>query len=165
MKIAVSSTGENLDSPVDPRFGRAEYFLIVDTGPKDEGMNVKVFSNEAAMASGGAGIQTAQTISELGVEVVITGNVGPNAFRTLNAAGVRIITGASGTVKEAIHRFVRGELSEPSGPTSASHSGMGGMGSGGGAGGGRGGMGQGMGPGAGGGAGQGRGMGRRAGGR
>lgn len=121
MKVAVTSSGENLSSEVDPRFGRCSYFLIVDA----ETLVYESIPNKSAMASGGAGIQAAQTVSEMGVEAVITGDVGPNAFKTLNTAGIRIITGAHGTVKEALEKFQKGELKETSAPTSASHSGMG----------------------------------------
>ena len=121
MKIAITATGNELESETDPRFGRCQYFIIVDS----ETGGFEAISNESAMASGGAGIQAAQTIIDKGVETVVTGNVGPNAFRTLNAAGVKIITGASGTVAEALEKFRSGELKETSSPTSASHAGMG----------------------------------------
>ena len=120
MKIGVSSTGENLDANVDQRFGRCKYFLIVDT----ESMEFEVLSNENAMASGGAGIQAAQTIAKTGAEVVVTGNVGPNAFQTLSAAGMKIFTGASGTIKESIEKYKKGELNETEAPNVGSHSGM-----------------------------------------
>ena len=120
MKIGVTSTGVNLDADIDQRFGRCKYFLIVDT----ESMDFEVFSNENAMASGGAGIQTAQKIANKGVEAVVTGNVGPNAFQTLSAAGIKIFTGASGTIKEAVEKYKKGELNETEGPNVGSHSGM-----------------------------------------
>ena len=156
MKVAVSSAGTDLSAAVDPRFGRALYFLIVETGD----MGFEVFSNQGAASSGGAGIQTAQAVSGFGVEAVITGSVGPNAFRTLGAAGLRIFVGAGGTVEDAVRAFMNGELQEASAPTSGSHAGMGG--------GMRGGMGGGAGRGMGGGAVAGRdggaGRGRKAGG-
>ena len=120
MKIGVSSTGENLDANVDQRFGRCKYFLIVDT----ESMEFEVLSNESAMASGGAGIQAAQTIAKTGAEVIVTGNVGPNAFQTLSAAGMKIFTGASGTIKESIEKYKKGELEETEAASVGSHSGM-----------------------------------------
>lgn len=135
MKVAVSATGENLDAQIDPRFGRCQFFIIVDI----DTMDYKAISNESAMASGGAGIQAAQTVTGMGVEAVITGNVGPNAFQTLSASGIKIITGASGIVKDAIERYKNGELKEISSPTVGGHFGMGGgMGQGAGRGGGRG---------------------------
>jgi len=127
MKMVVSSTGKNLDAKIDPRFGRCQYFLIVDS----ETMNFESLQNESASATGGAGIQAAQTVAGKGVQVVITGNVGPNAFQTLAAAGIKIITGASGTVKDAIEKFKSGELSEISSATVGTHFGSGrGMGRG-----------------------------------
>ena len=101
MKIGVSSTGENLNEQVDPRFGRCRYFLVIDT----ETMDVKVISNESAMVSGGAGIQAAQTMAKAGVDAVLTGNIGPNAFQTLSAAGVKIYTGVNGKIKEIVERY------------------------------------------------------------
>jgi len=120
MKIGITSTGENLDANVDQRFGRCKYFLIVDT----DSMEFEVLSNENAMASGGAGIQTAQTIANKGVKSIVTGNVGPNAFQTLSAAGIKVFTGASGTIKESIEKFKKGELKETEAPNVGSHSGM-----------------------------------------
>ena len=120
MKVGITSTGENLDADVDQRFGRCKYFLIVDA----DSMEFEVLSNENAMASGGAGIQTAQTIAKTGVEAVLTGNVGPNAFQTLSAAGIKVFTGASGTIKESIEKYKKGELNETEAPNVGSHSGM-----------------------------------------
>ena len=120
MKIGITSTGENLDANVDQRFGRCKYFIIVDT----DSMKFEVLSNENAMASGGAGIQTAQTIANKGVEAVVTGNVGPNAFQTLSAAGIRVFTGANGTIKESVEQYKKGELKETEAPNVGSHSGI-----------------------------------------
>ena len=120
MKIAVTSKSNNLESEIDPRFGRCSYFLIVDT----DTMSFEYISNESAMASGGAGIQAAQNVAKTGVEVVVTGNMGPNAFQTLSAAGIRVFTGANGTVKEAVEKYKKGELKEAEAPNVDSHSGM-----------------------------------------
>ena len=122
MKIGVTSTGKDLDSQVDPRFGRCKYFLIVDT----DKMNFEAISNESIMTSGGAGIQAAQMIAKTGVRVVLTGNVGPNAFQTLSAAGVKVVTGVDGTVKEAVEKYKKGELKETDSASVNSHFGMGG---------------------------------------
>jgi len=122
MKIGITSTGENLDADVDQRFGRCKYFLIVDA----DSMEFEVLSNENAMASGGAWIQTTQTIANKVVEAVLTGNVGPNAFQTLSAAGIKVFTGASGTIKESVEKYKKGELKETESPNVGSHSGMGG---------------------------------------
>lgn len=108
MKIAISSQGENLEAMVDPRFGRCAYFIIYDTETKE----TEVLPNPALDAMGGAGIQAAQVIVDKGVEVVITGNVGPNAFQTLNQAKIKIFGVASSTVKEGLKKYENGELNE-----------------------------------------------------
>jgi predicted Fe-Mo cluster-binding NifX family protein len=107
MKVAFSSAGTDLDSEIDPRFGRCAYFLIVN--PDD--MTFDAIENESMSLGGGAGIQSAQFIASTGATVIITGNVGPNASRTLNAASVDVIVGVSGSVREAIEQYKRGELS------------------------------------------------------
>jgi predicted Fe-Mo cluster-binding NifX family protein len=130
MKVAVSATGETLDSQVDQRFGRALYFLIVDTD--DE--SLEVLDNSAnASAMGGAGLQTGQNVADKGVEWVLTGSVGPRAFSVLNAAGVKIGVGASGSVRDAIARLKEGGFT----PMSADECGPQGIGKGGGMGRGR----------------------------
>ena len=126
MKIGISSTGKDLNAQVDPRFGRCQYFLIVET----DTMNFESISNESTMASGGAGIQAAQTIAKAGVEAMVTGNMGPNAFQTLSAAGIKVFTGATGTISEAVDKYKRGELQETDAPSVGSHFGMGGAGRG-----------------------------------
>jgi predicted Fe-Mo cluster-binding NifX family protein len=88
-------------------------------------MAFEVMTNAAANAMGGAGIQAAQSLAGKGIEAVITGNVGPNAFQTLSAAGIKIATGASGTIREAIVKFNKGELSNTGAPTVRGHFGMG----------------------------------------
>ncbi|MBU1077242.1 MAG: NifB/NifX family molybdenum-iron cluster-binding protein [Spirochaetes bacterium] len=105
MKIAISSTGPDLESAVDNRFGRCAYFIIYDTETK----NHEAITNVSAGASGGAGIQAAQNIKEKNAEIVLTGNVGPNAMATLSAAKIGVAVGVSGTVKEVIGRFQTGE--------------------------------------------------------
>jgi predicted Fe-Mo cluster-binding NifX family protein len=122
MKIAFSSTGTDLDSEIDPRFGRCAYFLIVN--PDD--MTFEAIENESMSLGGGAGIQSGQFIASKGANVVITGNVGPNASRTLNAAGVDVIVGVSGPIREAIERYKRGELSPTNQANVPDHFGMGG---------------------------------------
>jgi len=121
MKICVSAASNSLDSPIDPRFGRCPYFVIVDS----ETMQFEAVPNMASGATGGAGIQAAQTIAGKGVKVLMTGNVGPNAFQALSAAGIKIVTGASGTVREVVEKYKRGELSETGAPTVRGHFGMG----------------------------------------
>jgi len=120
MKIAITAKANNLESEIDPRFGRCSYFLIVDT----DTMSFEPISNESSMASGGAGIQAAQTVAKAGAEVILTGNIGPNAFQTLSAAGIKVFTGTSGTIKEAVEKYKKGELNETEAPNVGSHSGM-----------------------------------------
>jgi predicted Fe-Mo cluster-binding NifX family protein len=152
MKIAVSSIGPDLDAQVDPRFGRAQYLLVVDT----DTLEFEAVQNPNIAAGGGAGIQTAQMIAGKGAQAVLTGNCGPNAHQTLLAAGIAVHVGATGTVREVVERFKRGEFQETAGPSVAGHFGLGtGPGTGGG------GFGRGMGMG--GGRGMGGGMGRGAG--
>ena len=161
MKIAVSAMGTDLNDQVDPRFGRCQYFIIVDS----DTLEFEAVENPNIGAAGGAGIQSGQLMAEKGIQLILTGNVGPNAFQTLSAAGVQMVTGVTGTVKEAIQRFNSGQLQPVSGATVPSHFGVGGggggfTGSGMGGGMGRGmGMGGGMGRGMGMGGGMGRGMG------
>ncbi|MBN1190925.1 MAG: NifB/NifX family molybdenum-iron cluster-binding protein [Dehalococcoidales bacterium] len=143
MKIAVSATGTDLDAMVDPRFGRCQYFVYVDP----ETLQFEASENTSASAGGGAGISTAQSVAEKGVEVILTGNCGPNAYQVLNTAGIKVITGVSGKVRDAIEAYKSDKLQTSSEPNVSDHFGMGGRGGGGGGGGGRGGMGFGRGPG------------------
>jgi predicted Fe-Mo cluster-binding NifX family protein len=121
MKIAITSTGRTLDSQVDQRFGRAACFIIVDTDKADI---FNVFDNENIAAGGGAGISSAKVVIDAGAEAVLTGNCGPNAERTLTAAGVKLYTSVIGTVAEAIEHFKNGRLTMASGPNVEPHSGM-----------------------------------------
>ena len=121
MKVCVSAVGNNLDAQVDPRFGRCPYLTIVDS----ETMQFEAIPIVALGAIGGAGIQAAQTIASKGVRVLVTGNVGPNAFQALSAAGIKIVTGAFGTVKEVVEKYKRGDLKETDAPTVRGHFGMG----------------------------------------
>ena len=121
MKIAISSNGKGLDSQIDPRFGRCAYFLIVET----EDMSFEVFDNENIALGGGAGIQSARFVASKGAKAVITGNCGPNAVRTLSAAGIELFVGQAGTLKEAIEKYKRGELVSTIEANVADHYGMG----------------------------------------
>jgi len=175
MKIAVTSTGPGLDDNVEARFGRCAYFLVIDTDTKQ----FEAIENPNIALGGGTGIQSAQLMSEKGVTAVLTGNCGPNAFNVFGQAGIQVIVGISGQVRDAVEQFNTGDLSSASGPNVASHFGVntapqdanpaqinpgtpvGGMGGGMGRGMGRGGgMGRGMGRGGGMGRGMGKGMGR-----
>lgn len=106
MKVAVSSSGKDLDSQIDPRFGRCAYFLLVET----DNMGFEVFENENIALGGGAGIQSAQFVASMGAKAVLTGNCGPNAVDTLAAARVALFTGQNGTIREAIERYKEGQL-------------------------------------------------------
>ena len=119
-KICVTSEGSNLESRVDPRFGRCRYFIIVDT----DTLEFEVMPNSNIEAAGGAGIQSAQVVAEKQAKAVLTGNVGPNAFQALQAAGINIITGVSGTVKEAVEKYKKGEFTPTQKSTVGSKFGM-----------------------------------------
>jgi predicted Fe-Mo cluster-binding NifX family protein len=120
MKIAITSTGKTLDSQVDQRFGRAAYFLVIDS----DTMDFSVIENENAAAAGGAGIASAKAVIDAGAEAVLTGNCGPNAQRTLSAAGIKLYTGVAGTVKESIELFKNGKLTDAAGPNVEAHFGI-----------------------------------------
>lgn len=107
MKLAVTSLGETLESPVDQRFGRTRFFVLYDTDEE----SWSAHSNQQNLnAPQGAGIQAGQKVAELGAEVVVTGHCGPKAFATLKAGNIDVCTGASGTVMEAISAFSKGTL-------------------------------------------------------
>ena len=138
-RICVTSTGNTLEAQIDPRFGRCAYFVIVDP----ETLEFEAIPNAAVSASGGAGIQAAQAVSGKNIEAVVTGSVGPNAYSALASSDIKILTGASGTVKSAIEMYKGNKLSQIATP-GPSHVGMrGGGGRGGGRGRGQGGQGRG----------------------
>jgi len=107
MRIAISATGKEIDSQVDPRFGRAQYILIVD---QDDSIVEAIDNSQNVNARGGAGIQTAKMLADRKVELLISGHCGPNAFTTLKAAGIKVVTEQSGTVKEALARLKGSEV-------------------------------------------------------
>jgi predicted Fe-Mo cluster-binding NifX family protein len=118
MKIAISTSTADLDSLVDPRFGRAASLVIVDT--KTEEWNA--YPNPGLNAKGGAGIQAAQFVSTQGVQSVISGNFGPNAHSALMAAGIQMFqvpSGAAFTARELLVRYRRGQLKQIVAPTSS----------------------------------------------
>ena len=120
MKLCVTSSGQGLEDAVDPRFGRCQYFIIIDT----ESMQFEAIENPAMNAGGGAGTQAGQLVANKGAEVVLTGNVGPNAFNTLQAAGLKIVVGLSGiTVGQAIEVFKTGNYQYVNDPSVESHHG------------------------------------------
>ena len=126
MKIAVSSSGDNLEALIDPRFGRCPYFLIVDT----DSMNFDVYENQSALLGSGAGVQAAQFVVSKGAAALITGNCGPKAMQVLSAAGIKVFLGQSGVVKDLLEAYKNDTLVDATGPNVAAHAGMGGMGMG-----------------------------------
>jgi predicted Fe-Mo cluster-binding NifX family protein len=149
MKIAISAAGPTLESDVDPRFGRCQHFVIADTDTNE----LEALDNASAMAAGGAGISAAQEIVSRAVKAVLTGNCGPNAYQVLSAAGIDVITGVSGKIKDAIEEYKLGSFTISKQANVGDHFGMGYSSSGSG-------MGMGIGRGMGGRMGMGRGMGR-----
>ncbi|RKY41031.1 MAG: dinitrogenase iron-molybdenum cofactor biosynthesis protein [Candidatus Makaraimicrobium thalassicum] len=113
MKICVTSQGNSLDAQVDPRFGRCAYFIFADT----DTLEFEAVQNPSADTMGGAGVVSGQLVADRQVKAILTGNVGPNAFQTLHAAGIDIITGVSGGVKEAVEEYKRGGLKPAEDPT------------------------------------------------
>ena len=120
MKVCVTSEGNNLDPKVDARFGRCQYFIIADT----DTLTFEAIQNPNIESMGGAGVQSGQLVAEKKVKAVLTGNVGPNAFQTLQASGVDVITGISGTVKDALEKYKKGGLKPTQGPSVNSKFGM-----------------------------------------
>jgi predicted Fe-Mo cluster-binding NifX family protein len=119
MKVAISAQGNDIDSLVDPRFGRARWFIVADT----ESGQWQAHDNATNVdASGGAGVQAGSTVASQGAEVVITGNVGPNAHKVLAAANIAIYQAGNGTnVRDALAAFKRGELVAVAAPTVSGH--------------------------------------------
>ncbi len=117
MKICITSQGNDLEAQVDPRFGRCQYFVIVETDTNE----TDVLGNPNKDGMGGVGVQSGQFMSEKQVKVVLTGNVGPNAFQTLQAGGIEVITGISGKVKEVVEKYTKGEFKSDQGPSVDSH--------------------------------------------
>lgn len=107
MKVAVTSQGADMDSSVDPRFGRAKFLVLIDT---ETGEFTAHDNAQNLNAAQGAGIQAAQNVVSLGVEAVVTGNVGPKAFAALQAGDVKPYIGATGSVRDAVEQFKEGRL-------------------------------------------------------
>jgi predicted Fe-Mo cluster-binding NifX family protein len=107
VKIAITSKGKGLDSPTDSRFGRAAYILIVDT--RDQGLEV-LDNSENVNVFKGAGIQAAVMICDRGADVLLTGYCGPNAFKTLEAAGIKVVNDVTGTVRDAAIAYNEGKV-------------------------------------------------------
>lgn len=121
MKIAVTSTGPTLNDSLDPRFGRCVCFVIVETND----MSFEAFDNESIALGRGAGIQSAQFLASKNIDAVITGNCGPKALQTLSAAKIKIFSGQSGTVREVVERYIKGDIKSAGTSNVSDHSGMG----------------------------------------
>lgn len=118
MRVAVTSTGKDLDSQVDPRFGRATYILVLEP----DGSLAEVVDNGTNVnAMRGAGIQAAKTLADRGVGVLLTGHCGPNAFTTLKAAGIKVGIEQSGTVREAFQRYLVNQVKFADNPNVEGH--------------------------------------------
>jgi len=118
MKILVTSLGSDLDAMVDPRFGRAQRFILVETDTEEFSVHDNTQNVGAAQ---GAGIQAGQTVAQLGAVAVVTGNVGPKAFATLQAGNIEVYTGANGTVREMVEQFKAGNLQRTDKPNVKGH--------------------------------------------
>lgn len=121
MRIVVTSSGDELASEISPIFGRSPNYLLIDT----ETESVERLANPAVGAAGGAGIQAAEYIVRQGAQAVLTGNVGPNAFDVLEAAGVAVYLVGGGTVAEAVSAYQAGQLTQAKGASARPHSGTG----------------------------------------
>ncbi len=118
MKIALTATGTDLSSDLDPRFGRAERFLVVDT----DTMDVQVVENTRNQnLARGAGIQAASSLVDSGARVLITGNCGPKAFQVLQQAGVEVVTGVRGKISDIIAQYKSGRLQPAAQPNVQGH--------------------------------------------
>ena len=117
MKIAISSTGQDMSADVDPRFGRAAYLCIFDTS-KNEMLEV-IDNSESKNASQGAGITVAGLVASKGVETILTGRVGPKAMAVVEKANIKVVSGVSGSVEQTIAAFVASPSSQSQGADSA----------------------------------------------
>jgi len=121
MRVIVTSTGSTIDSQMDPRFGRAEYFLIVDT----DTMKTTAMDNASRHASGGAGIAAAQAVIDARVDALVTGHLGPNALNILRDTKISLYEGVPATVAENLNQLKAGQLKTVS-ASGTSHLGKGG---------------------------------------
>jgi predicted Fe-Mo cluster-binding NifX family protein len=122
MRIVISAQDENLEAPASPVFGRCPTYLFVDT----DTMQFEAAPNPAMNQGGGAGIQAAQFVVEQGAEAVLSGNLGPNAFQVLEAAGIPVYLISEGTVRQAVEAFKAGRVQRIGGANVDAHTGMGG---------------------------------------
>jgi len=108
MKIAISAAGKNIEDLLDPRFGRCEYFQIHDT----ENSDIKIIENQGKLSSGGAGIAAAQQLLDEKVQVIVTGNLGPNAFEIIEKADIKAYKCSNISIKEALDKCLNNQLEE-----------------------------------------------------
>lgn len=120
MRVAVAASGPDLDAPMDPRFGRCAYFVIVNT----DDMSFEAVENPGPQMGSGAGIAAAQLVADAGAEAVVAGNFGPKATQALQAGGIRTFQAAGMAVGEAAQAAAAGQLPEVTGPTVADKAGM-----------------------------------------
>ena len=120
MKICVTSQGDTLDSGIDMRFGRCRYFLFIDT----DSLAFEAVKNPYSEASGGAGIDSPLLVAGRGAKAVLTGHCGPNAFHALQAAGIEVFLGITGTVRKAVELYKEGGMEASAGPDVIPESGM-----------------------------------------
>ena len=119
-KICITAAGDTLTAMVDPRCGRARFFIIVNP----DTLEFEAIANPNIDTTGGAGVQSAQLITDQGVAAVLTGNVGPNAYQALTAAGIEIMTGVSGTIHDAIAQYKQGIFKPSLKPNAVSKQGI-----------------------------------------
>jgi predicted Fe-Mo cluster-binding NifX family protein len=124
VRVAVTSQGMDLEAKTSPVFGRCPAFVLVDS----ETMSAEGFTNPSVSAGGGAGIQAAQVVIGKGAQVVLSHNVGPNAFAVLKTAGIAVHRIGGGTVRQAVEAFLAGELPELDDANATAHNGVSGGG-------------------------------------
>jgi predicted Fe-Mo cluster-binding NifX family protein len=123
MRIAISSTGKDIKSEIDVRFGRCPYFVIVDIEGKKI-KSTKTVENTATAQAGGAGVSAAELVGNQKIDAVITGNMGPRAFDVMAQLGIDVYQ-AEGTIEDVVKQFIDGKLRKINAPTGPQHRGMG----------------------------------------
>ena len=121
MKIIITASSNTIEGPFNPRFGRADYFMLYDSDSQEW----SAFQNPAADARGGAGPQAVQFIAGKNPDVVISGRYGPSAYTALEAAGIKTYIANTGTVSEVLRQFLDGQLAQVGAATGPSMHGRG----------------------------------------
>jgi len=121
-KVIITAQGDSLDSELDPHFGRCKFILVCNPETKEL---EKAITNVNATAQGGAGVSTAQTVADMGISKIITGNIGPKAYEALTASGVEIYVAEPGKVSDALEKFGNGELKKVDDASAPMHTGLG----------------------------------------